>query len=207
MAGGVIITSEASGDVYFLDNQGKEVIESSQDVEVKMREEFAGISLKDAVDEAKRFAIGALKKKTDQKRRGHDCTIVVRNVKIDYKVKYGFKGEEQLTREVDFKAGDLILKKGDHGQEFFWVKEGIVEVDGVEYKPGNIFGRAAFSDGIRKKDVYAKTDVTVVAINKEHPDLIEKLPVILEKFAQEVDMIKKVRPKESIDKINVEDIE
>jgi hypothetical protein len=207
MAGGVIIASKAVGDIYFLDDKGKEIMESSQDVEVKIDTEFAGITLKDAVDEAKRFATGALKKKVEQKRRGHDCTLVVRSVNVNYKVKYGFQGEDQLTREATFKAGDQILKKGDHGSEFFWVKEGIVDVDGVEYKPGNIFGRAAFSDGIRKKDVFAKTDVVVVAINKEHPDLIEKLPVILEKFATEVDMIKKVRPKEKIDKISVEDVD
>jgi hypothetical protein len=68
-----------------------------------------------------------------------------------------------------------------------------------------VFGRAAFSDGIRKKDVFAKTDVTVVAINKDHPDIISKLPVILEKFSEEVKKIRKVRPKARLDKIKIKD--
>ena len=56
---------------------------------------------------------------------------------------------------------------------------------------------------MRKKDARAKTDVTVVAINRDHPDLINKLPVILEKFVEEVNNIKKVRPKARVDKIDL----
>jgi hypothetical protein len=206
MGGGIIHAKKASGDVYFINNEGKEVIDPSKDVEVKMDDDFPGIVLGDAIEEAKRFAIGAIKKKVAQKMRGFDCNPVVRNVKIEYKVRYGFIGQQpDPERELYFKAGDQIIKKDDHGTEFFWIKEGIVDIEGVEYHPGSVFGRAAFSDQIRKKDAYAKTDATVIAINKDHPDLVDKIPVLLEKFAQEVKKIKEVRPKAKIDKINLED--
>jgi hypothetical protein len=66
-----------------------------------------------------------------------------------------------------------------------------------------VFGRAAFGDGIRKKDVFAQTDVTVIAINRDHPDIINKLPLILEKFSEEVKKIRKVRPRARLDKIMI----
>ncbi|MBN1697857.1 MAG: cyclic nucleotide-binding domain-containing protein [Spirochaetales bacterium] len=206
MGGGIIHAQKAAGDVYFINNQGKEVIDPSKDVEVKMDEDFPGVIISDAIEEAKRFAIGAIKKKIAQKMRGFDCNAVVRNIKLEYKIKFGFKGQElDPERELIFKAGDQIVKKGEHGTEFFWIKEGIVEIEGVEYHAGSVFGRAAFSDQIRKKDAYAKTDAVVIAINKDHPDLVDKIPILLEKFAQEVQRIKRVRPKAKIDKINLED--
>lgn len=204
MSGGVIKVKKASGDVYFLNRQGKEVIDPSKDVEVKIDEEFPGLSLNDAVEEAKRFAMGAIKKKVSQKMRGFDCCAVVRNIKIGYNVKFGFVGEEKLEKEMHFKAGDQILKKGEYGTDFYWIKTGIVDIDNVEYHPGSVFGRAAFSDGIRKKDAYAKTDAVVIAINKEHPELVDKIPVLLEKFAEEVKKIQEVRPKAKIDKVDLE---
>jgi len=204
MAGGVIHTQQASGDVYFLSREGEELIDPSLDVDVKIIEDFPGVTLSDAVEEAKRFAAGAIKKKVEQKTRGFDCCLVVKNIDIKYKVKYGFKTEEILSSELNFKAGDQIVKKGDFGRDFFWIKEGTVEIDKVLYNPGSVFGRAAFSDGIRKKDAFAKTDAAIVAINKEHPDLINRLPVILEKFAQEVEKIKKIRPRAQLDDIEID---
>jgi hypothetical protein len=205
MGGGIISTKKAAGDVYFVNKIGKEVMEYLKEVEVPMSEEFPGINLRDAVDEAKRFAIGAIQKKVAQKMRGFDCYAVVKNLKVSYKIKFGFEAEEELTRELKFKAGVQILKKGEKGTEFYWVTNGIVNVDGVEYKKGNVFGRAAFGDQIRKKDVYAKTDCTVIAINVEHPDLIDKIPVILEKFAQEADMIKELRPHVKLDRVEMDE--
>ncbi len=203
MAGGVIQTEKASGDVFYLSTEGKELMKPSMGIEVKFKEEFPGVTLGDAREEAKRFAIGAIKNKVQQRTRGITCTIIVRNVDIQYKIKYGFKNHDALTRELQFNAGDQIVKEGDFGHDFFWVKEGVVEIDKVLYKTGNVFGRSAFTDGIRKKDAYAKTDAIIIAINKEHPDLINKLPVIFEKFALEVEMIKKIRPKAKVEDINI----
>ena len=204
MTGGVIQTEKASGDAFYLSREGKEVMKPSMNIEVKIKEEFPGVTLGDAINEAKRFAIGAIQNRVQQKTRGVTCSIIVRNIEIKYKIKYGFKGSDTLTKEIVFKAGDQIVKKGDFGQNFFWVKEGIVEIDKVIYKAGNVFGRSAFTDGIRKKDAYAKTDTTIIAINKEHPDLINKLPVIFEKFTQEFEMIKKIHPEAKVEKIRID---
>lgn len=92
MAGGVIKTSSATGDVYFLAEGGREVLPPSRNVTVKIRESFPGTSIDDAVGEATKFAIGALQQKMAYKTRGVDCRVVVRNVKIKYKVGYGFAG-------------------------------------------------------------------------------------------------------------------
>jgi hypothetical protein len=100
MQGGIIIATKVQGDVHFIDKLGKEVIKSSQDLEVKMNEEFAGSTVEDALAEAKKFAIGALKNKVDQKTRGFNCTCVVKNVNIKYKVKYGFTMKDQISREL-----------------------------------------------------------------------------------------------------------
>ncbi|MBN2442116.1 MAG: cyclic nucleotide-binding domain-containing protein [Spirochaetales bacterium] len=204
MGGGVIDVYKGSGSVYFISRQGKEVIEPSKDVDVKINEEFAGFTLNDAIEEAKRFIMGALKKKVAQKMRGFDCYAVVRDIRVSYKIKFGFAGSEKLERELHFKAGEQIVKKGDVGTDFFWIADGIVEIDNVEYSSGSVFGRAAFSDGVRKKDAFAKTDTTVIAINKDHPELINKIPVLLEKFAEEVKRIKEVRPKAKIDKVDLD---
>jgi len=203
MGGGIIAVKTASADAYFLNRKGEEVIPPSKDVEVKIDEEFPGLHLKDAIEEAKRWVIGAIKKKVAQKTRGFDCSTVVRNIKLNYKIRFGFTGETELERELTFTAGDIIIKKGDKGSEFFWIKDGIVEIEGVEYQSGAIFGRAAFSDGVRKKDAYAKTDVTIIAINKNHPDIVDKIPVLLEKFAEEVKRIREVRPKAKIDDVDL----
>ncbi|MBN2735357.1 MAG: cyclic nucleotide-binding domain-containing protein [Spirochaetales bacterium] len=203
MPGGIITVVSATGDVYFVNTKGEEIIEPSKDIEVKIKEEFPGMTLRDAVDEAQRYASGAIRKKVEQKRRGHDCMLIVKNIKVDYKIKYGFQGRGDLTKELFYAAGEQIIKKGDRGEEFFWIKEGIVEIDHVEYHPGQVFGRAAFSDGVRKKDAFAKTDTLLIAIDREHPDLVNKIPVILEKFAEEVEQIRKIRPKAKIDAISL----
>ena len=48
------------------------------------------MSITDAVDEAKRFAMGAFKNKMQQRIRGKNCSIVPKNIDVDYKIKYGF---------------------------------------------------------------------------------------------------------------------
>lgn len=205
MKGGVINVSKARGDVYFLSREGEEVLKPMLNVEAEINRDFPGMSLKDSVAEAERFVVGAIKQKVQQHMRGKTCFPIVRDIDIRYKIKYGFVHEKALQRELEFKAGQQIIKKGEYGNDFFWLKEGKVEAEKVVYEPGSVFGRAAFSDGIRKKDVFAKTDVTVVAINKDHPDIISKLPVILEKFSEEVKKIRKVRPKARLDKIKIKE--
>jgi hypothetical protein len=90
MAGGVIVSEHATGDVYFVDDVGKEVLPPAYKVEVQFTEEFGGMSIPEAIEEAKRFAIGAFKNKMQQRIRGTNCTIVPKNIDVDYKVKYGF---------------------------------------------------------------------------------------------------------------------
>jgi hypothetical protein len=90
MSGGIISAKKGIGDVYFFDRSGKEVLNSSKGVEVDIKEEFSGFSVKDALEEARKFAIGAIQKKVAQKMRGFDCYTVVKDLKINYKIKYGF---------------------------------------------------------------------------------------------------------------------
>jgi hypothetical protein len=59
-------------------------------VEVKIKQEFGGMKLTDAIAEAERFAIGALKNKMQQKIRGKACYIVPRNIVIKHKIVFGF---------------------------------------------------------------------------------------------------------------------
>lgn len=205
MAGGIITVKGGEGDAYFLSSEGKEVLKPSIDVSVKASEEFAGMTLKDALDEARRFIISAVKVKMEQKTRGKSCFITVRNVRVDYKIKFGFQNSMNLERKLEFKKGAQVLKKGEVGDEFFFVQSGIIDIEGVEYHGGSIFGRAAFADGVRKKDAFAKTDAVVIAINKDHPDLMEKLPVILDKFSEEVRRVHEVRPDAKLDKIKIDE--
>jgi len=131
MKGGIIKVSKAKGNVYFLSREGKEVFDPLLDVEVRINQDFPGISLKDSVAETKRFAVGAIKQKVQQYMRGKTCFPIVRDIDITYEVKYGFTQEKALQRELQFKTGEQIIKKGDHGNKFFWIKEGVVEADKV----------------------------------------------------------------------------
>jgi len=90
MAGGVILAEKATGDIYFIDESGKEVLPHSADVEIPIKRTFGGLCVEDALDEARRYAIGALKNKMQQKIRGKSCSIVPRNIDVDYTIKYGF---------------------------------------------------------------------------------------------------------------------
>jgi hypothetical protein len=91
MAGGVIIVEKALGDVYFVGNDGTEVLPPVFKVEATIKQEFGGLSIEDAIEEAKRYAIGAFKNKMQQKIRGKSCNIFPKNIDVEYKVKYGFK--------------------------------------------------------------------------------------------------------------------
>jgi hypothetical protein len=126
---------------------------------------------------------------------------VVRNIRVNYVVKQEFPKQGTYERILYFQKGDQILKKGDQGLEFFWVIDGLVDIAGINYGPGSIFGRAAFSDGIRKMDAYAKTDVSLVAINRDHPNIENKLPVIKFQFDEEKKKIKSARPKADVETV------
>lgn len=203
MNGGIIIVTNARGNVHFISPKGDDVLPPMFDVEVKLNREFAGLNLRDAVSDAKSFAAGALKQKVQQKMRGKTCFPVVGNIDIHYRIKYGFARESGLQRELEFKPGDRIIRKGDYGNEFFWLKEGTVEADHVIYRPGAVFGRAAFADCVRKRDVFARTRAKVIAINKDHPDLANRLPVLMKKFTDESKMIRRVRPKARLDRVRL----
>ena len=92
MAGGVIKTKSATGDVYFMADSGKELKKPVKGIEVRFRESFPGMTVDDAVAEATKYAAGALRTKMEYQTRGIDCRLVVKNVKLRYDVEYGFAG-------------------------------------------------------------------------------------------------------------------
>jgi hypothetical protein len=111
MGGGIIKARKGIGDVYFMNKDGKEVMNASRGVEVTLEEEFSGFSVRDAIEEAKKYAIGAIQKKVAQKLRGFDCLPVVKDVKINYKIKYGFAQNSEEQENTDRKADAKIAKK------------------------------------------------------------------------------------------------
>ena len=90
MAGGVIRTRSAMGDVYFVADSGKELKKPAKGIEVRFQESFPGTTVDDAVVEATRYAVGALRTKMEYRTRGIDCRLVVKNLKLRYDVEWGF---------------------------------------------------------------------------------------------------------------------
>ena len=111
MGGGIITAKKGVGDVYFINKDGKQVMNASKGVEVTMGEEFSGYSVRDAIEEAKKFAIGAIQKKVAQKLRGFDCLPIVKAVKINYQIKYGFTHSNDQQESSDQKTDVKIAKK------------------------------------------------------------------------------------------------
>lgn len=80
-------------------------------------------------------------------------------------------GETGPLREL--KAGDVIFKQGDAGQELFIIKSGKVEIrignrvlDTLS--PGNIFGEMALIDSApRNATAVAITDATLIAVSEK----------------------------------------
>jgi hypothetical protein len=203
MQKGIITAKKVTGDVHFLDRNGDQVLHPSNNIEVTLKENFYGNSLRDAVESAKKYAIGAFRSKVAQKMRGFDCFPSVRNIRVSYSIIRPFPKLDVHERLLRFRKGEQILKKGEKGSEFFWIIDGIVDIDGIEYSRGSVFGRAAFGDGIRKKDVYARTDVSLVAIDKNHPDLMMKQAVISAMFSLERDKIKDFRPRARVEAVQI----
>lgn len=92
MAGGVIHVTHARGDVFFFNRKGKEVLKPTKGIEVNFDEEFGGTNLSEAIEEAKRFSVGAMQQRVSEKTRGFTCQVVVKNVDVRYRIKYGFQG-------------------------------------------------------------------------------------------------------------------
>ncbi len=93
MAGGVITARKATGDVHFVSADGsRELYDPAREVTVKLGKEFGGLAIDDALEDAKRFATGALQQKMAYKTRYQNCQLVVKNLKVDFIVKYGFEG-------------------------------------------------------------------------------------------------------------------
>ena len=73
----------------------------------------------------------------------------------------------------DFKAGDVIFKQGDTGQELFIIKSGKVEIRIGNHvldtlSPGNIFGEMALIDSApRNAAAVAITDATLIAVSQK----------------------------------------
>ena len=73
----------------------------------------------------------------------------------------------------DFKAGDVIFKQGDIGQELFIIKSGKVEIRIGNHvldtlSPGNIFGEMALIDSApRNAAAVAITDATLIAVSQK----------------------------------------
>jgi CRP/FNR family transcriptional regulator, cyclic AMP receptor protein len=73
----------------------------------------------------------------------------------------------------DFKAGDVIFKQGDTGQELFIIKSGKVEIRIGNHvldtlSPGNIFGEMALIDSApRNATAVAITDATLIGVSQK----------------------------------------
>jgi CRP/FNR family transcriptional regulator, cyclic AMP receptor protein len=82
-----------------------------------------------------------------------------------------FVGPEVPTRS--FSKGDILLNEGDHGDEFYVVLRGQVEIRSggrclETLGPNGIFGEMALIDeSPRSATVVALTDVTVAPIQEE----------------------------------------
>jgi CRP/FNR family transcriptional regulator, cyclic AMP receptor protein len=73
----------------------------------------------------------------------------------------------------ELKAGDVIFKQGDAGQELFIVKSGKVQIRSGNrvldtLSPGNIFGEMALIDSApRNATAVAITDATLIAVSEK----------------------------------------
>jgi len=86
-----------------------------------------------------------------------------------------FEAMARVTGKLrNFKAGDLIFKQGDAGQELFIIERGKVEIRVGNHvldtlSLGNIFGEMALIDSApRNASAIAITDATVIAVSQKH---------------------------------------
>ena len=70
--------------------------------------------------------------------------------------------------EVPFPAGATVIGKGQPGDRFYIVEDGVVEIEGSSFGPGSSFGEIALlRDVPRTATVIAHTDVILQALERE----------------------------------------
>jgi len=82
----------------------------------------------------------------------------------------------EIVETVPYRAGAKILTKGDTGKLFFLIKAGTVQVSniGVNFGentlgPGDYFGeQALMNNSVREADVFAKTDVQLMVLDRDN---------------------------------------
>ena len=61
-----------------------------------------------------------------------------------------------------------MFRKGDHGDRFYVVEEGEVEIEGTAHGPGSFFGEIALlRDVPRTATVTARTDVRLLTLDRD----------------------------------------
>jgi MFS family permease len=78
---------------------------------------------------------------------------------------------ERLARsltEVNVPAGTTIIRKGEAGDRFYVVEDGLAEIEGNTFGPGSSFGEIALlRDVPRTATVTAQTDVILQALERD----------------------------------------
>lgn len=79
----------------------------------------------------------------------------------------------KVTEDVDVRAGEVLCREGERGQEFFVIMEGEVEVTRNEKAiatghPGEFFGEIALVENVpRNATVTAKTPTRFFVLNRQ----------------------------------------
>jgi CRP-like cAMP-binding protein len=108
----------------------------------------------------------------------------------------------ELTEQVGFNRGDVIVSEGDIADAFYLITEGtaVVEQQGSRLRDlgdGDFFGEISLIDGQpRTATITATSPVVALRVNREHfHDLMEKHPSIrLELLMALTERLRKVAP-------------
>ena len=117
-----------------------------------------------------------VKESSAKKRQKYE--LVFKQVKILSNIdNYERSKLADAIKERKFKTGDIIIKQGDVGEEFFIVTDGkakvLKEISGVQkevmkYEVGNYFGEISLlKNEPRAATVVAETDLTVVYLDRK----------------------------------------
>ena len=98
-----------------------------------------------------------------------------------------------LTFDSTTKAGDVVVKEGTAGHEFFLIVSGtaVATLKGKElarFGPGDFFGEMALVDqGPRSATVTAETDLELIVLgDREFTALIDQVPTVGKKILRGV---------------------
>jgi CRP-like cAMP-binding protein len=70
--------------------------------------------------------------------------------------------------EVEYPSGSTVIATGQPGDRFFVVEDGVVEIEGTTFGPGESFGEIALlRDVPRTATVTASTDVILQTLGRE----------------------------------------